>query len=92
MGDRAGRPQLIRGRTQLLYGGMGRLSESSVVNIRNKSHAVTCEIVVPDGGGSGTRGATAFGDAVSASRGCRVTDLHARCRTVLNDELGAVGK
>ena len=52
--DRAGRPQLIRGRTQLLYGGMGRLSESSVVNIKNKSHAVTCEVIVPDGGGSGT--------------------------------------
>jgi arylsulfatase len=30
------------------------LSESSVVNIKNKSHAVTCQIVVPDGGGSGT--------------------------------------
>lgn len=52
--DRAGRPQLIKGRSQLLYGGMGRLSESSVVNIKNKSHAVTCEVVVPDGGGAGT--------------------------------------
>lgn len=52
--DRAGRPQLIEGRTQLLYGGMGRLSESSVVNIKNKSHAVTCEVIVPDGGGAGT--------------------------------------
>lgn len=52
--DRAGRPQLIKGRTQIMYGGMGRLSESSVVNIKNKTHAVTCEIVVPDGGGSGT--------------------------------------
>ncbi len=51
--DRAGRPQLIRGRTQLLYGGMGRLSESSVVNIKNKSHAVTCQVDVPAGGGSG---------------------------------------
>jgi hypothetical protein len=29
---------------------MGRLSENSVVNIKNKSHAVTAEIVVPDGG------------------------------------------
>jgi len=52
--DRAGRPQLITGRSQILYGGMGRLSESSVVNIKNKSHAVTGQIVVPDGGGSGT--------------------------------------
>ncbi len=29
--DMAGRPQLIRGTTQLLFGGMGRLSENSVV-------------------------------------------------------------
>jgi arylsulfatase len=52
--DRAGRPQLIKGRSQILYGGMGRLSENSVVNIKNKSHAVTSQIVVPAGGGSGT--------------------------------------
>ncbi|MEO1058806.1 MAG: arylsulfatase, partial [Actinomycetota bacterium] len=52
--DRAGRPQLVRGQTQMLYGGMGRLSESSVVNIKNKSHAVTAQLLVPDGGASGT--------------------------------------
>ena len=39
--DLAGRPNLIRGRSQLLFGAMGRLSESSVVNVKNKSHAVT---------------------------------------------------
>ena len=33
---------------------MGRLTENSVVNIKNKSHAVTCQVVVPAGGGSGT--------------------------------------
>ena len=48
--DLAGRPQLVRGRRQLLFGGMGRLTESSVVNLKNKSHAVTAEIVVPDAG------------------------------------------
>jgi arylsulfatase A-like enzyme len=48
--DLAGRPQLIRGNRQLLFGGMGRLTENSVVNIKNKSHAVTAEVVVPDGG------------------------------------------
>ena len=32
---------------------MGRLSESSVVSIKNKSHAVTAEIEVPDGGAQG---------------------------------------
>ena len=49
----AGRPTLVKGNRQLLYGGMGRLSESSVVSIKNKSHAVTAEIVVPDGGAQG---------------------------------------
>ena len=34
----------IRGNSQMLFGGMGRLSENSVVNIKNKSHAVTAEI------------------------------------------------
>jgi arylsulfatase len=32
---------------------MGRLSESSLVNIKNKSHSVTAEIVVPESGASG---------------------------------------
>jgi hypothetical protein len=32
---------------------MGRLSENSVLNMKNKSHAVTAEIVVPDGGARG---------------------------------------
>ena len=51
--DMAGRPQLIRGNSQILYGGMGRLTESSVVNIKNKSHTVTAEIVVPASGARG---------------------------------------
>jgi arylsulfatase A-like enzyme len=51
--DLAGRPQLIRGSRQLLFGGMGRLSENSVVGVKNKSHAVTAEIVVPDDGAQG---------------------------------------
>jgi arylsulfatase A-like enzyme len=51
--DMAGRPQLIKGNRQLLFAGMGRLSENSVVNIKNKSHAVTAEVVVPDGGAQG---------------------------------------
>ena len=32
---------------------MGRLSESSVPNIKNKSFAVTAEVVVPDTGAEG---------------------------------------
>jgi arylsulfatase A-like enzyme len=51
--DLAGRPQLIRGSSQLLFGGMGRLSENSVLVIKNKSHSVTAQIDLPDGDGSG---------------------------------------
>jgi arylsulfatase A-like enzyme len=51
--DLAGRPQLIKGDRQLLFGGMGRISENSVVATKNKSHAVTAEIEVPDGGAQG---------------------------------------
>jgi arylsulfatase len=51
--DLAGRPVLIRGNTQILFGGMGRLSENSVINIKNKSHAVTAEIEVPESGADG---------------------------------------
>ncbi|MBO9202054.1 MULTISPECIES: arylsulfatase [Niastella] len=51
--DLAGRPVLIHGNTQLLFGGMGRLSENSVLNMKNKSHAVTAEINVPDSGVNG---------------------------------------
>jgi arylsulfatase A-like enzyme len=51
--DVAGRPQLIRGTTQVLYGGMGRLSENSVLSIKNKSFSVTAEVVVPESGADG---------------------------------------
>jgi arylsulfatase len=51
--DTAGRPVLIKGNTQVLFGGMGRLSENSVVSIKNKSHAVTAEIEVPKSGAEG---------------------------------------
>jgi hypothetical protein len=32
---------------------MGRLTESSLLNIKNRSHAVTAEVVVPEGGADG---------------------------------------
>ena len=51
--EQAGRPTLIKGNTQLLFGGMGRLSESSVVDIKNKSFAVTSELEVPADGAEG---------------------------------------
>jgi len=49
----AGRPTLIKGKSQILFGGMGRLSENSIVVTKNKSHSVTAEIVVPEGGAKG---------------------------------------
>jgi hypothetical protein len=33
--DLAGRPTLVRGTQQLLFSGMGRLSENSVLNLKN---------------------------------------------------------
>ncbi len=51
--DLAGRPTLVKGNSQLLFGGMGRLTENTVLNIKNKSHAVTAEILVPEEGAQG---------------------------------------
>jgi arylsulfatase len=49
----AGRPTLIRGNSQLFFAGMGRLSENSVVSIKNKSFSVTAELDAPPGGANG---------------------------------------
>ena len=51
--DLAGRPLLVKGNRQILFGGMGRLTENSVVVIKNKSHAITAEIVVSNGSANG---------------------------------------
>ena len=51
--DLAGRPQLVKGNTQMLFGGMGRLSENSVINLKNKSHAITADLTVPAAGAAG---------------------------------------
>jgi arylsulfatase A-like enzyme len=51
--DFAGRPVLIKGNTQVLFAGMGHLSENCVLSVKNKSHAVTAEIEVPDTGAEG---------------------------------------
>ena len=40
----AGRPQLITGTTQTLFPGMKRLSENSVIDIKNRSFSVTAAI------------------------------------------------
>jgi arylsulfatase A-like enzyme len=51
--DTAGRPVLIKGKTQLLFPGMGHLAENCVLNMKNKSHSVTAEIEVPASGAKG---------------------------------------
>jgi hypothetical protein len=53
----AGRPQLVRGNSQILFGGMGRLPENAVLNAKNKSHAATAQIVVPESGANGVMAA-----------------------------------
>lgn len=70
--DLAGRPTLIKGKTQLLFGGMGHLSENCVLNIKNKSHSVTAQIVVPEGGAEGViiaQGANTGGWSLYAKEG-----------------------
>jgi arylsulfatase len=42
----AGRPTLIRGNHQMLFEGMGRLSENSVVNTKNKSWTLESSIMI----------------------------------------------
>jgi hypothetical protein len=47
--DLAGRPVLVRGKSQILARGMGGLNENGLVNIKNKSHSVTARVIVPEG-------------------------------------------
>jgi arylsulfatase len=52
-GELVGRPELVHGTTQTLYPGMKRMSENSVLNIKNKSFTVTAKITIPEDGASG---------------------------------------
>jgi hypothetical protein len=55
----------------VLFDGMGGLNENCVVNVRNKSHSATAELVVPDGGGVGKGGTVALyldGSPIGAGR------------------------
>jgi hypothetical protein len=70
--DTAGRPMLIKGKAQVLFGGMGRLSENCVLNIKNKSHSVTAEIEAPESGAEGVivaQGANIGGWSLYAKNG-----------------------
>ena len=42
-----------KGPSQLLFGGMGRLTENTVLNLKNKSYSVTADIEVPEGDANG---------------------------------------
>ena len=69
--DIAGRPQLIRGNSQLLFRGM-RLAENCVLNIKNKSHSVTADVTVPKSGATGviaTQGGSVGGWTLYAHEG-----------------------
>jgi len=69
--DIAGRPQLIPGNSQLLFTGM-RVSEHCVLNVKNKSHSVTAELVVPESGARGviiTQGGSVGGWTLYAHEG-----------------------
>jgi arylsulfatase A-like enzyme len=50
----AGRPDYITGNEQTLFPGMKRLTETSVLNIKNKSFQITAQLIVPHGGANGT--------------------------------------
>jgi hypothetical protein len=79
--DLAGRPQVVTGNSQLLFGEMGRLTEASLINVKNKSHAVTAEVDIPPAGGEGVIIAQggAFGGWVLYLKG----DAPAYCHNLL---------
>ena len=70
--DTAGRPTLVKGNTQILFEGMGRLAENCVISLKNKSHSVTAQIIVPEGGAEGViiaQGANIGGWSLYAKNG-----------------------
>ncbi len=69
--DIAGRPQLAKGTSQLLFEGM-RVSEHCVLNVKNKSHSVTANVEIPEEGASGviaTQGGSVGGWTLYAHEG-----------------------
>jgi arylsulfatase len=49
-----GRPDLMAGRTSLtVYQGMTGMSENVFINVKNRSHTITAEVEVPEGGSNG---------------------------------------
>jgi arylsulfatase A-like enzyme len=67
----AGRPTLIKGDTQVLFPGMA-MGENTVVDIKNKSYAVTANVTIPESGATGViiaQGAKFGGWAIYALEG-----------------------
>ncbi len=50
----AGRPTISKGKKQLYFPGMRRISEATVLDTKNKSFQITAQIVVPQSGAQGT--------------------------------------
>src|SRR5271167_3820203 len=50
----AGRPSIMWGRTSVtLYPGMSAMTENATLDIKNRSHTITAEVVIPKGGADG---------------------------------------
>ena len=50
----AGRPSIVKGKRQIYYPGMKRISEASLLDTHNKSFQLTAQVVVSEGGANGT--------------------------------------
>jgi len=50
----AGRPDLMGDRTSLtVYPGMVNMTENAFINVKNRSHTITAEVEIPEGGADG---------------------------------------
>jgi hypothetical protein len=50
----AGRPDLMAGRTSLtVYEGMNGIAENAFINTKNRSHTITADVEIPQGGANG---------------------------------------
>jgi arylsulfatase len=70
--EMAGRPQLITGNKMILYKGMTRVTENTVLSMKNKSSTITAEVEVPEGGAEGViiaQGGTTGGWSFYAHQG-----------------------
>jgi arylsulfatase len=70
--ETAGRPTLIQGKRQLLFGGMGRLTENSVLMMKNTSFSLTAQVKVPESGAEGVivaQGGVSGGHSLYAKNG-----------------------